>query len=225
MARTITRFFHWHTLKTRGKSTTTVVKLMMACNDLSYANQALGRCRATSNPRLAQYGAGAALYFVRIQLGHLFEAFKVIASIEADPRLLSVVNSCDTQTQECFAELRQFVNGAPKRQEILNLAGKIRHNLAFHYDESGDLISRAISDRARRPEADVSSLTRGDSMELWDFRPANEIVDSIVVRQIWKIPRTADLRSEADKAAARVHQIMLWFVDFAGEFVWRYCVE
>ena len=52
---------------------------------------------------------------------------------------------------------------------------------------------------------------------------SHPVVDSIVVRQIWAIPRDADLRVEADKVADRAHQIFLWFVDFSGEFIWKYC--
>jgi hypothetical protein len=48
-------------------------------------------------------------------------------------------------------------------------------------------------------------------------------VDSIVVRQIWGIPRDKDLRAEIDIIADEVHQLFLCFVDFAGEFIWKYC--
>jgi hypothetical protein len=58
---------------------------------------------------------------------------------------------------------------------------------------------------------------------LWYFKVADDVVDSIVVRQIWAIPRYADMRAEADKVADRAHQIFRWFVDFAGEFIWKYC--
>ena len=39
----------------------------------------------------------------------------------------------------------------------------------------------------------------------------------------WNIPGSSDLRAEADKIADRVHQIFLFFIDFSGEFIWRYC--
>jgi hypothetical protein len=69
----------------------------------------------------------------------------------------------------------------------------------------------------------MSAVTRGDTAYLWYFKAADEVVDSIVVRQIWGIPSDADVRVEADRIADRVHQIFLWFMDFSGEFVWNYC--
>ena len=35
----------------------------------------------------------------------------------------------------------------------MQLIGQIRHNLTFHYNQSGMLIERAISDRAGRSDA------------------------------------------------------------------------
>lgn len=58
---------------------------------------------------------------------------------------------------------------------------------------------------------------------MWHFKVASDIVDSIVVRQIWNIPREADARIEADKILDRVHQITMWFLDFSAEFIWKYC--
>ena len=115
------------------------------------------------------------------------------------------------------------MSGGAKRGEFEKLVGRVRNNLTFHYDETGKLIEWAISDRAARSEAQISSLTRGDTAHLWHFKVADDVVDSVVVRQIWAIRRTADLRVEADKVADYVHQICLWFVDFAGEFIWKYC--
>lgn len=218
----ITRNVSWRTLQARGEAATTVVKLMMACNDLSYANQALGEWRVAQSKTSIPTNSGAGMYFLRMQIGHLFEGLKIIKQIQDDP-VITFVNSCDPRTQESFRRIQEFVEHAPGRPEIERLVGQIRHNLTFHYDQSGKMIERAIADRAARPNAEVSSLTRGDTMQAWDLKAANDIVDSIVVRQIWKIPREADLRAEADKTAARVHEILMWFVDFAGDFVWRYC--
>ena len=51
---------------------------------------------------------------------------------------------------------------------------------------------------------------------------ADDIVDSIVVRQLWGIPRQSDLRLEADMIADYQYEITLSFIDFAGEFIWKY---
>jgi hypothetical protein len=207
----------------RGASAITVIKLMMACNDLSLANQALAEWKKEQPLNKKPRQAGAGMYFVRTQLSHLHEGLKVLEDIHNDAFLMSLVKQCDPETQESFHNLEQFLVGGSNRSEIEKIIGRIRHNLTFHYDESGKLIEKAISDRAARSEARISSITRGDHAYLWHFKVADDIVDSIVVRQIWKIPRGTDLRVEADKIADRVHQICLWFLDFSGEFIWRYC--
>ena len=223
MSQTSTRYISFETLEARGPSAVTVVKLMMACNDMSLSNQALTEWKKEqpNMKKLRQIGAG--MYFVRTQLAHLHEGLKVIEAIRADPSLMALVATCDQQTQGSFQQLVPFLPGESMRAEFEQLIGRVRHNLTFHYDQSGKLIESAISDRAARAEARQSSVTRGSTAHLWHFKVADDVVDSIVVRQIWKIPRSSDLRAEADKIAGRVHQIFLWFVDFSGEFIWRYC--
>jgi hypothetical protein len=223
MAWTSTRFLSFDTLHTHGQAADTVVKLMMACNDLSLANQALSDWKkeqpSTKKPR--QTGAG--MYFIRMQLAHLYEGLKVIEEIKKDQFLVGLLGQCDAETQRSFHELTQFLPDGSCHSEFERLVGKVRHNLAFHYYGCGKLINRAIADRAARQEARTSSVTRGDTAYLWYFKVADDVVDSIVVRQIWAIPRYADMRAEADKVADRAHQIFRWFVDFAGEFIWKYC--
>ena len=223
MSRTTTRYVNFQALLARGPSAAIVVKLMMACNDLSLANQALSdwKMEQPSSKKARQVGAG--MYFVRTELAHLYEGLEVIDEIRNDATLSALVGQCDYQTQQSFRALEQFMRNGPRRAEFMQLIGQIRHNLTFHYDQSGTLIERAISDRAGRSEAQTSSVTRGDTAHLWHFKVADDIVDSIVVRHIWAIPREADLRAEADKVADRVHQIFLWFVDFSGELIWKYC--
>jgi hypothetical protein len=223
VARTTTRYLSFEKLQARGDSANTVIKLMMACNDLSLANQSLSewKMELPSGRKSRQIGAG--MYFVRTQLAHLHEGLKVIEEIKKAPVLMALVARCDNQTQQSFNELMQFLPKEPKRPEFEQLVGRVRHNVTFHYDESGKLIEEAVLDRASRPDARMSSITRGDTAYLCHFKIADDIVDSIVVRQIWAIPRELDVRIEADRIADRVHQILLWFVDFSGEFIWKYC--
>lgn len=194
---------------------------MMACNDLQLANEALSDWKQ-EQPNSKRYRQqGAQMYFVRLQLGHLYEALKIISEINQDNDLRDVVNLCDSRTQESFSALMQLSHGdSNKRFE--ELVGRVRHNLVFHYEQSGKLITKALKDRASRPEARNTSVTRGNHAYLWHFKVADDIVDSIVTRQIWRIPRDADLREEADKVADYVHEVLIQFADFAGEFIWKY---
>lgn len=223
MPRTLTRIVNFLALQQRGASAATVVKLMLACNDLQLANEALSEWKAEQSFSRKPRQTGAQMYFLRLQLAHLFEGLKIIDQIKSDPALLSLIGQMDVQTQESFANLEKFIPGGSKRTWIESLMGRIRSNLTFHYEESNKLITRAIADRAGRPEARLSSITRGTTAYLWHLKVADDVVDSVVVRQIWGIPRTADLRAEADKIADELHQVFLCFVDFSGEFIWKYC--
>jgi hypothetical protein len=223
MAITGTRFVKFEALNLRGQSAVTVVKLMMACNDLTITNQALGDWKNDERQSRRSRQRAACMYFIRAQIAHLHEGMKIIEEIRNDNTLFMLVNRCDTQTQQSFRELEQHLPGGPRRDRFEQLAGRVRHNLTFHYDESGTLIERAIADRGGRTEAQVSTITRGSTAHLWHFKVADDVVDSIVVRQIWKIPRDADLRAEADVIMDEVLQIALSFLDFSGEFIWKYC--
>lgn len=224
MPRTQTLYVNFQTLEASGASAATVVKLMMAFNDLVWANEALCEWKQEQPAPRKPRQTGAKMYFLRLQLGHLFEGLKVIDQIKKDPLLLSLVRQTDPQTQQCFANLEQFLPGGARRSEIEQLMGRVRSSLTFHYEESGNLIVRAISDRAARPEARVSSVTRGSTAYLWHFKAADDIVDSVIVRRIWGVPRSADVRTEVDRILECLHQqVFLPFVDFSGEFIWKYC--
>lgn len=223
MSRTSTKYISFESLEARGDSAVTVVKLMMACNDMSLANQALTEWKKEQPMMKKSRQVGAGMYFVRTQLAHLHEGLKIIEAIRDDSSLMAHVTTCDQETQQSFRNLVSFLPGGLNHSEFERLVGRVRHNLTFHYDVSGKLIKKAISDRANRSNARLSSITRGSAGPLWHFKVADDVIDGIVVRQIWKIPRRSNLREEADKVADRVHQIFLWFVDFAGEFIWRYC--
>lgn len=221
MARTETLPLAFDTLRIRGKSAVTVVKLMMACNDLTVTNQALADWKQEERRGRASRQAGACRYFVRAQIGHLNESLKIIEEIKCDPGLLTLLNQCDSRTNASFQELQQYLKGGVKYDSFQQLVRRIRDNLAFHYDETGKLIQRAVADRADRSQA--TSITRGSTAHLWYFKVADDVVDSIVVREILKIPRDADLRSQTDRKFDEVHHIFLLFMDFAGEFIWNYC--
>ena len=218
MASTKTRCVDFEALKSRGRSAVIVVRLMMACNDLSLADQALADWRKEQRRNRLSKQTGAFMYFIRAQISHLHEGLKIIEQLRKDPELLETLQRCDSHTKRCFQELC----AGPKRERFDKLATRIRSNLAFHYDESGKLIARAISDRAARPKAKVSVVTRGDTIHSWYFKVADDVVDSIAVRQIWDIPRDADLRGQVDAIMEELHTILCQFLDFSGEFIWKY---
>ena len=97
----------------------------------------------------------------------------------------------------------------------------IRNRVAFHYDPS--LIEKALSRRA--VASPRSTITRGTDMSLWRFGVADDIEDTIVCRLLWKIPETADLRAEADKILGFGGELARDFLEFSGEFAFRFVQE
>ncbi|MFZ0479152.1 MAG: hypothetical protein WAL71_08380 [Terriglobales bacterium] len=221
MSRTTTRTVNVATFADRPGAST-VIKLMMACNDLSLANDAQGVWKSEQSPTRKSRAKGAGMYFVRLQVSHLNEALKIIRELRDDPSLMKLVDQCDAQSRASFTKLEQFMPGGAQHGQFGKVAGRIRQNLGFHYDESGKLIAKALKDRVAKHCTSPSSVTRGSTAHLWHFELADEILDRIVVREIWKIPEPADLRTEADKTAMWIHDILLAFIDFCGEFIWKY---
>lgn len=223
MARTQTRCVNLEVLRTRGPSAATVVQLMMACNDMTLANQALGEWKIDQpNMRKARQ-TGAALYFIRTQISHLHEALKIVGKVRDDPALRAVVDRCPEPVKHALSKLDEVLPGGPDHSWFKRVVGQVRHNLTFHYHQCDRLILKAIEDRAGRAEGRISAITRSDSSHLWHFKVADDIVDSVVVRQMWGIPREADLREEADKIAGRTDDLVRAFLDFSGNFIWMYC--
>ncbi len=164
------------------------------------------------------------MYFVRVQLAHLHEGLKVIQDISENQNLMNLLSGCDEQTQSSFSQLMKFISKGERRGEFEQLVGRLRHNLTFHYDESGKCIERAIDQLASKPETRNTSMTRGSQVYLWHFKLADDLVNSIVVKQIWGIDSKGNLQEEADKVADLVHEIFISFMDFSGEFIWKYCL-
>ena len=156
---TSTRQVHFDRLHARGPDAAVVIKLMMACNDLSLANQALDDWKKDQPRERRQREIGARMYFVRVELAHLFEGMKVIEEIQRTPSLRNLVERCDSRTKASFAELEMFAHGGANRAEFEKLIGQVRHNLTFHYYRCEKLVLQAIADRASRREARLSSIT------------------------------------------------------------------
>lgn len=222
MATTSHRQVRFDRLQAKGQDAAIVIKLMMACNDMSLSNQALDDWKKPQTRERIDRQRAACMYFVRVELSHLFEALKIIEQIQRSPGLSTLVQQCDTQTRKSFSELLNHVSGGAKRARIEKLVGQLRHNLTFHYHQCDKLILRAIEDRASRAEANHAWITRASTAHRWRFSLADDVIDSVVVRQQWAIPRNADLPVESDKIAAEVHEVMLQYFDFAGEFVWKF---
>jgi hypothetical protein len=197
---------------------------MMVCNDISVANHCLGMFKESffdDRPSVRKHFAkGAAMYFVRLQCGHLHEALDVVREIKEDQTLFNMTERCSNTAQESFKELTDCLKDGPNRRKFEQYITRIRNNLAFHYchKKGRKLIDRALSDRAGRIEAKTSTITLGNHLGLWRFELADDIIDSIVCRQIFGVPISADLRSEVDKILDFGSDLGKALITFGGEF-------
>jgi hypothetical protein len=222
MSRFHTRYIDFRELKDRGLTAGIVIKLMMVCNDLSFANQALADWKEDQEGGRQTRQKGAKLYSLRLQMAHLYEGFDLVRAIKADETLMGLLERCDLRTQESFRSLESYLPGGTQRQRFEQILGRIRNNLTFHYDESGKLIGRAIAELSLRPDP-IGSVTRASTAHNWYFEAADRVLNSIVCFQGWSIPKDApNLSERADAIAMECHEIFLRFVDFAGELIWRY---
>jgi hypothetical protein len=219
---TCTKAVNFRDLQERGEAAAILVRLMMAANDLALSNECLDLFSREQSPFRKHRQMGARIYFLNLQLGHLSEAMDVVHEIKSCEDLLDLVGRCDSRTREAFDLLQRYLPGGTERAEFERYVIQIRNNLVFHYEKAGKLIKRAIADRASRVDGRMSSITRGSNAYLWRFNAADDLMDSIVCRQIWRVPRTANDRAEVDRVAGYVFQIYLTFLDFVGEFVWEF---
>lgn len=223
MARSTTKTIDISKFSSWGKSGITVIKLMMCCNDMSLANQSLAKWKDVENLSKDEKSRmrGAGMYCVRMQLAHMFEGFKILEEIVQDPMLLNIVQHLDLGTRDAFKVLSEYLEGQPKRPELIKYIEKLRHKLTFHYDDSTKLFTKAISGLAEKQETRHSSITRGDSAFKWYFKVADDVVNHFVVRQIWAIPDTINSDSQTEEILVWTHSLFVNFMDFSGEFIWK----
>lgn len=203
-----------------GNQATVIVRLMMACNDISLANRFLGVSSRLS-PVYVRRGAG--MYFVRLQCGHLSEALKLIQEIREDRSLLQIIPHLPRFARNAFSELVNYLPSGPGHAKFYRYIESIRNKTVFHYDRS--LALRGLTDRARRAESSHSKITRGTHITLWWFELADDIHDTMVCRFLWGIPREANLREEADKILDFGQTLCKAFLDFAGAYIFQYIDE
>lgn len=224
MSRTVTKLVSFEKLHDRVGSCIPIIRLMMACNDLTLANQALADWKTENRMARKERKLGACMYFVRAELAHVYEGLKVIPEIRQNDELFRLVGRCDPHTQMAFDELLKLIHPVEAKSRLEHLLGKIRNNLTFHYsDKGGKLIKTVLRSRANREGGKWSSITRANTSHQWYWKVADDLVDSIVVREIWKVKVGENTRAETDLILDEVAQIVRLFLDFSGEFIWRFC--
>jgi hypothetical protein len=129
----------------------------------------------------------------KLQMSHLFEGMKILAGLRESHSFKRNLYSCPDTAQAAYNRLVSFTEDGPEKTWFEKHVTRARHGLTFHYEESEKLVVWALNDRASRPAAELSPITVCDHGHLWRFHIADDVVDSILCRKIWHIPREADL--------------------------------
>jgi hypothetical protein len=127
MGRSTTWYVKASTIATRSDIASIMVRLMMTVNDLSLINNAIGDWSEARERKKVRRKISGTLYFVRILMGHVYEALKLIRVISEHPQLRDTVMDCDRRTIEEFLLIESFVKSP--EMEILE---DFRNKAAFH---------------------------------------------------------------------------------------------
>lgn len=197
---------------------------MICCNDMSLANQSLSKWKTkdslNSYEKVRQRGGG--MYFVKLQLAHLYEGLKIIEEITRNKKLAELIETLDTSSQKSLEVLKPYLTNSPEKEKIEKYIGIVRSNLAFHYDESSKLIGRSVASLAKSETTRRSSITRGDHAYRWYFKLGDDVVNNMVVREIWKVADGKSSDQEIDEILMWSHKLFISFMDFSGELIWKY---
>jgi hypothetical protein len=189
--------------------------MMMAINDASIADTAFRDWHGDVAKRREHRVLGANMYFVRMLLGHALEALNIVREMRETPSLIAAVAACDAATRNFFDQLVMFLNGTDYATLV-----RIRNNLAFHYD--GKLAVKALRRIVQRAPDATTSFTLGTDPVMWHFPQADEVVDSIMVRDVLGITSSQNAQQATDAILHRMWRMQVQFADFAGYFIRRY---
>lgn len=214
MSRSTHKFARLDALASKGKLGSVLVRLMMVINDMSLAMDAQRRWAEDAGKQRAHRERGAKIYFVRLQISHIFEAMKIVEEVRDDPDLMKVVDRSGGRTQKAFAQLLALKGSAE-----FKMMARIRNNLTFHYDPK--TIELALASLVAKHPDTTGSVSLGNEPHNWFFEPGDMVGDRAVVREIFKVPEGADVATETDRIVMRLHEIVQMFGGVTGSLIWQ----
>jgi hypothetical protein len=211
------------------KEASLIVRLMLACNDIALANHCMSNFKTGQLRAIQQHiKEGAMLYFVRLQCGHLNEAMDLVGELNAllqeSSLSANVFNKCSEETKEDFNKLRDCLDGFTRRQDFLKKVELMRHNTVFHY-KANKLFESAVKIRSENSIGRYSSITRSYDVSCLRFNVADDIIDTVVCRFLWKLEGDDDLQKKADETSDFGSDLCKSFINFCSEFIFRYMQE
>jgi hypothetical protein len=220
---TRTLYINLQRLAYRSEEAGVVLRLMMVCNDLTFANARFGEVReGVGQDALAEHVRwGAKMYFVRLQIGHMNEAIPIIEEIRKNDLLAQTVSQCSSHAQEIFAFLIGCLQGGANYAQFKSAVMLVRHKTVFHYDDK--LVRTALGEMAGRTKR-IQSITTSNDVRAVRFSVADEVLDNLTCRFIWKAqePSLDEVIGQKLDFAERTCRALL---EFGGEFIMRYVAD
>lgn len=194
-----------------------IVRLMMMINDISLANNSIIEWSESIDRKKMRRKWGGELYYVRILMGHLYEALKMLRVISEHASLRDAVMSCDGRTISSFKRVESFIYS-----KEMNILEDFRNKAAFHYDRS--LPVENLHETAREmPDYPFVYSMGHDGLD-WHYELADAVIARMVIRDIFKedYPKSPERQERVEKIAVRQQEIAQAFTDFAGHFIRHY---
>jgi hypothetical protein len=208
----LTRLTNFKKLSDKGELGIILGRLMLAVNDLSIANDALGQWMGEQTGIRKTREKGAKMYFVRILISHVFEALKIINKIKSTPDLMNVIDGSPKVIKGHFDKCAKVVG---TKDYLLMKA--MRNDVSFHYLDN--TVRKAIASQSQKAPELSLALSVGDSTLDWYYEPGDRILDSAVVRGIFEIPEGADVQPSVDNLIHRLQDIGDHLAHFGGYFI------
>jgi hypothetical protein len=99
------------------ETASTVLRLMMALNDIAMANEGLREWTVTEERRKQARQNGGRLYYGRMLMAHVYEALSIIEDIQDSAKLKAQVDACDPATRSSFLEDRRLRHAPPHPEQ------------------------------------------------------------------------------------------------------------
>lgn len=226
--RTFTRIVSYERLSRMGRDGTIIAQLMMAFNDIDLVNEMLRDLSegGHSDSRERRHAApgrrqAARQYLLRLMISHFHEGLEALKSVGDSPGLMRALGQCGSDIARKFDELMALLETSKNKSVPITppkVAVMVRNNVGFHYGEK--MVRAALRDRMSRPQPRSPAITRGGASGPWRFDIADDLIESIVCRQI--VAASADdPAAEMDAATGEIWRAMEIFQEVVTELIWK----
>jgi hypothetical protein len=103
------------------------------------------------------------------------------------------------------------------------MMAKLRNVVAFHYEPK--LSVRRLQKIVKESSGHLTTYSLGNATLDWYFELGDLVIDEMVIRDVFQIPESSDLKQAAVEVLDRLRTIALAFLDFAGYFIRANCAR